>query len=118
MIEIDYRTIEQTTLSQFKVLPDIISEDSINEFETTLHRIDKLCADNPNAYRLIIPFHKLTFGWQSAYAHGFTWKDFLKEIIYTNYINVRKVLDKSNPCLVFYNNLGEEGFLVTLVHDD
>lgn len=42
MIEIDYRTIEQTTLSQFKVLPDIISEDSINEFETTLHRIDKV----------------------------------------------------------------------------
>ena len=69
MVEIDYRTIEQTTLSQFKVLPDIISEDSINEFETTLHRIDNLCADNPNSYRLIMPFHKLTFGWQSAYAH-------------------------------------------------
>ena len=118
MVEIDYRTIEQTTLSQFKVLPDIISEDSINEFETTLHRIDKLCADNPNSYRLIMPFHKLTFCWQSAYAHGFTWKDFLKEIIYTKHINVRKVLDKFNSCLVFYNNLGEAGFLVTLVHYD
>ena len=22
-----------------------------------------------------MPFHKLTFGWQLAYAHGFTWED-------------------------------------------
>ena len=118
MAEIDYRTIEQIALSKFKGLPDILSKDNVDEFETTLYSIDKLCADNPSAHKLIMPFHKLTFGWQSAYAHGFTWKDFLKEIIYTNYINVRKVLGKSNPCLVFYNNLGEEGFLVTLVYED
>ena len=78
MREVDSNTIEQFTLSQFKGLPDILSEDNIDEFETTLYSIDKLCADNPSAYRLIMSFHKLTFGWQLAYAHGFIWEDFFK----------------------------------------
>ena len=118
MAEVDSKTIEQFTSEQFKKLPDILSNDNIEIFETILYSIDKLCADNPSAYKLTMPFHKLTFGWQSAYAHGFTWKDFLKEIIDTNYINVRKVLDKANPCIVFYNKLGEYGFSVNLVNED
>lgn len=118
MAEVDSKTIEQFTLSQFKGLPEYISEDNADMFVNALYLIDKLCADNPNAYRLIMPFHKLTFGWQSAYAHGFTWKDFLKENIYSNYNNVRKFLNKSNPCIVFYNSSGEEGFLVCLVNED
>lgn len=118
MAEVDSKTIEQFTLSQFKGLPEYISEDNADMFENALYLIDKLCADNPNAYRLIMPFHKLTFGWQSAYAHGFTWKDFLKENIYSKYNNVRKILDESNPCIVFYNKLGEYGFSVNLVNED
>ena len=118
MVEIDYRTIEQIALSKFKGLPDILSKDNVDEFETTLYSIDKLCADNPSAHKLIMPFHKLTFGWQSAYAHGFTWEDFLKENICSNYNNVRNILDESNPCIIFYNNSGEARFLVCLVTED
>ena len=118
MREVDSNAIEQFTLSQFKGLPYILSEDNIDEFETTLYSIDKLCADNPSAYRLIMPFHKLTFGWQLAYAHGFTWEDFLKENICSNYNNVRKILNESNPCIIFYNNSGEARFLVCLVTED
>ena len=118
MAEVDSKTIEQFTLSQFKSLPDYLSEDNADMFGNAFYLIDKLCADNPNAYRLTMPFHKLTFGWQSAYAHGFTWEDFLKDIIDTNYTNVRKTLNKSNPCIVFYNISGEEGFSVALVHED
>lgn len=118
MAEVDSKTIEQFASEQFKKLPDILSNDNIEIFETILYSIDKLCADNPSAYKLTMPFHKITFGWQSAYVHGFSWKDFLKDNIYTNYINVRKVLNKSNPCIVFYNNSGEERFLVCLVTED
>lgn len=118
MTEVDSKTIEQFTLSQFKSLPDYLSKDNIELFETALYNIDKLCADNPCAYRLTMPFHKLTFGWQSAYANGFTWEDFLKDIIDTNYNNVKRILNKSNPCIVFYNISGEEGFSVALVHED
>ena len=117
MTEVDSKTIEQFALNKFDSLPDYLSKDNVELFETTLYSIDKLCADNPNAYRLTMPFHKLTFGWQSAYARGFTWEDFLKEIIYTDYTNVRKILNKSNKCIVFYNN-SEEGFSVALVHED
>lgn len=118
MAEIDYRTIEQFTSSQFRGLPDYLSEDNADMFGNALYLIDKLCAYNPNTYRLIMPFHKLTFGWQSAYAHGFTWEDFLKEIIYADYTNVKKIINKSLPCIVFYNSSGEEGFSVALVHED
>lgn len=118
MAEIDYRVIEQFTLSHFKSFPEFLSEDNEDMFENSLYLIDRLCADNPNTYRLLMPFHKLTFGWQSAYARGFTWEDFLKDIIDSGYTNVRKILDKPLPCIVFYNSLGEEGFSVDLVHED
>ena len=118
MAKVDSKTIEQFASEQLKKLPDILSKDNIEVFETILYSIDKLCADNPNAYRLTMPFHKLTFGWQSAYAHGFTWKDFLNDIIDNNYNNVRKVLNKSIPCIIFYNNSGEDGFSVDLVNED
>lgn len=118
MTEVDSKTIEQFAINQFDSLPDYLSKDNVELFETTLYNIDKLCADNPNAYRLTMPFHKLTFGWQSVYAHGFTWEDFLKDIIDNNYINVRKVLNKSNTCIVFYNNSCEARFLVCLVTED
>lgn len=118
MAGVDSRTIEKFASKQFRKLPEVLSEDNIDLFETILYSIDKLCADNPNAYRLTMPFHKLTFGWQSAYAHGFTWKDFLNDIIDNNYNNVRKVLNKSIPCIIFYNNSGEDGFSVDLVNED
>ena len=121
MAEIDYRTIEQFASSQFKSLPDYLSEDNADMFGNAFYLIDKLCelcADNPNTYRLIMPFHKLSFGLQSAYAHGFTWEVFLKEIIDASYTNVRKILNKSLSCIVFYNSSGEEGFSVELVHED
>lgn len=118
MAEIDYKTIEQFASSQFKSLPDYLSEDNADMFWNVFYLIDKLCVDSPNTYRRIMPFHKLSFGWQSAYAHGFTWEVFLKEIIDANYTNVRKILNKSLPCIVLYNSLGEDGFSVELVHED
>ena len=62
MAEIDYRTIEQFASSQFKSLPDYLSEDNADMFGNAFYLIDKLCANNPNTYRLIMPFHKLSFG--------------------------------------------------------
>lgn len=118
MADIDYRIIEQLASSQFKCLPDYLSEDNMDMFCNAFYLIDKLCVDNPSTYRLIMPFHKLSFGWQSAYARGFTWEDFLKEIIDADYTNVRKILNKSLPYIIFYNSLGEEGFSVELVHED
>lgn len=112
------RTIEQFASEQFGKLPDVLSKDNIDLFKNVLCRVDKWCANNPNAYRLIMPFHKLTFGWQSAYASGFTWEDFLKDIIKANYINVRKVLNNSHPYIIFYNNSDEAGFSADLVHED
>lgn len=118
MAEIDYRIIEQFTLNHFRALPEFLSEDNEDMFENALCLIDRLCADNPNTYRLLMPFHKLTFGWQSAYARGFTWEDFLKDIIENDFTNVKKILNKSLPCMIFYNSSGEEGFSVDLVHED
>lgn len=118
MAEVDYRTIEKFASKQFKKLPDVLSEDNIEAFENILYSVDELCADNPRAYRLTMPFHKLTFGWQSAFAHGFTWKDFLNDIIDNNYINIRKNLNCSLPSVVFYNNSGEDGFSIGLVIED
>ena len=45
-------------------------------------------------------------------------KIFLKDNICSNYNNVRKILNESNPCIIFYNNSGEARFLVCLVTED
>ena len=70
MAEVDSKTIEQFALSQFKGLPEYISEDNADMFENALYLIDKLCADNPNAYRLIMPFHHRASGSPRALARG------------------------------------------------
>lgn len=67
--------------SYLALIPDTLKASNLSEIATILERIDDLCSKNHTLYHLLLPFHKLTFGWNSAYTHDFRWSDFLKDAL-------------------------------------
>lgn len=70
-----------------------------------------------------MPFHHLTFEWQSAYGEGFTWQKFLQDILDSDCTEVLCISsnDDTVPSLWFSKNLSkskEYDFSIILVHDD
>ena len=74
----------------FSALPDKLDKHNITKFSNICEYVADLCSD-PKLYRLLMPFHHLTFGWQSAYGTGFTWLKFLQDIIDNDCIDVTYV---------------------------
>lgn len=115
--ELEYEELEQIVSQMFESLPDIINYNNIEDFVNTFINIDYLCLLNQNAFCMILPFHNLTYGWQSTYTKDFTWKDFLKDAVENKCTNVKKLTNAPYPC-VYFNNNNDSSFAVRLVPDD
>lgn len=104
--------------AEFKSLPCELTEDNLNEFVKACNRVESLCADQ-SLYRLLIPFHYLTFGWQSAYGKGFTWNEFFNDII-ANGCSVVNYSENNFGAMLWFKPNKEEvaGFCISVEHDD
>ena len=102
----------------FSVLPNKLTKENISGFVEACHKVSSLCRD-PKLYRLLIPFHHLTFGWQSAYGEGFTWELFLKSILEDGCTDVECSMGYFGPILLFSDkDHSEINFRISVVHDD
>jgi len=114
----DSNSISLLTCKSFEALPGIITPKDLKAFCDCMYELDKVCGDNPKAYRLLMPFHCLFFGDAMCWTKDFCWETFLKDAIEEGFTHIKKHLDdKSFPCLDFC--LGSErGFSIKLVCDD
>ena len=106
----------------FSALPDKLDKQSVTLFSDICEYVDSLCS-NPDLYRLLMPFHHLTFGWQSAYGEGFTWRKFLQEILDNDCTEVSYVSSHGDtgPSLCFSKNRGADqwhDFRIMVVHNE
>lgn len=116
--QVDFKTIAQFTSQQFGLLPYTVCKNDLDFFTTILYRIDKLCADNPKAYRLLMPFHTLVWGDQCAWAKDFTWDAFIKDAIESDCTFIKKHLTGDFPCIDFCDKSGNKCMSIKLVSDD
>lgn len=113
------KDIQDLSYERFGSLPNTLTKENLSLFSKACEYVDDLCND-PKSFRLLMPFHNLTFGWQSAYASGFTWDKFLNEIIEDHCTTVDCVITNFGPRLLFKNgslNKRPE-FCISMEHDD
>lgn len=108
--------IQELAFTIFGALPNKLTKENISDFAEACNKVSALCSD-PKLYRLLIPFHHLTFRWQSAYGEGFTWQKFLEDIIADGCTSVECTKGQFGPGLWFSNGSREE-FGISMVHDD
>lgn len=105
----------------FSALPDKLDKHNIAKFSNICEYVAGLCS-NPKLYRLLIPFHHLTYGWQSAYGTGFTWLKFLQDIMDNDCTEVSFFCSNGDtgPSLCFRKSKDSSNydFRIMLVHDD
>lgn len=106
----------------FSALPNKLDKQNITRFSDICDYADELCDDH-SLYTLLMPFHHLTFEWQSAYGVGFTWRKFLQEILDNDCTEVTYVSSHGDtgPSLYFSKNIGADQwyyFSIMVVHDD
>lgn len=116
--QVDFKTIAQFASQQFGLLPFTVGNGDIDFFTSILYRIDKLCADNPKAYRLLMPFHTLTWGDQCTWTKDFTWNKFIVDAIESDCTFIKKRLTGDFPCIDFCDKLGNKHMSIKLVSDD
>jgi hypothetical protein len=115
----DSDSISRFTCKSFDALPNIITPKDMDAFCSCLYKLDQVCGDNPKSYRLLMPFHCLTFGDALCWTKDFSWETFLKDAIEEGFTHIKKYLDdKSFPCLDFCYSSGERGISIKLVCDD
>lgn len=105
-------------------LSDTLSEDNCSIFIDVFENIQrksqecynkaKEYGDNVLEYsadRLLVPFHRLTFGWSNAYTHDFTWKAFLDDMLDAGAVHVEvhnkqdSEYGKTDTCIrLFFNS--------------
>lgn len=116
--------IQNLAYTIFSALPTKLNTSNVTTFSEVCEYVDHLCGDNPNLYRLLMPFHYLTFGWQPAYGDGFTWEQFLKDIIEDGCIDVVCSMTNYGPALWFEdksaltNDSCKINFCISMEHDD
>ena len=68
---------------------------------------------------LFYPFWKLSFGWDSAYGKGFTWKDFLNHLLDRKENKIKKCVDLDKTIGVeFYDENSVLMATASLVKED
>lgn len=105
--------------SIFSGLPNKLCKDNFQVFIEACRYVDELCSDS-SAFRLLMPFHRLTFGWQSAYGKGFTWELFFDEILNNKCVYVSYKESQFGPALYFSDNAdsNDASFSICMVHND
>ena len=115
----DSNSISLLTCKSFEALPDIITSKDLKAFCDCMYKIDQVCGNYPKSYRLLMPFHCMTFDDMLCWTKDFSWEKFLKDALKAGFIYIKKHLGvNSNPCLDFCSSSGERGFSIKLVCDD
>lgn len=115
------KDIQTLAYKAFEKLPSKLNQSNISLFSKACEYVDDLCS-NPDLYRLLMPFHHLTFGWQSAYGEGFTWYKFLQDIIDDSCteVSLMEMHGDSGPAIWFRknNDVSLYDYRIAVVHDD
>lgn len=108
--------IQELAFTIFDALPNTIDNQNITLFSDACDYVERLVED-PDLFRLLLPFHHLTYSWANAWGKGFTWKQFLKDIVADGCTSVECTKGQFGPCLTF-SNADRDEFCISMVHDD
>lgn len=125
--------IKKESIVLINQLPGFLTKDNLDFVVSIMDNINRLTdkslfdraeklgiRDFFSSWRLLfLPFWKLTFGWDSAYGEGFTWKDFLSTLLERKENRIKKCVDLDKPIGVeFYDDFHVLMALVSLVKED
>lgn len=124
--EILGKEVEDRVYSILSSLPPKLTEHDLFKFSDACTEIDKIIRDSfdqakelgiRDSYiwrRLLMPFHKCGWGWESAYGEGFTWDLFFNDILSEGCTEVKLY----NIGILFSNSAGKSSFNISLVKED
>lgn len=125
--------VKKEIIELISQLPNFITKENLDSIASLMNRIDKITdrslfdrAENLGvrdffgSWRLMfLPFWKLSFGWESAYGKGFTWKDFLGHLLDRKENKIKKCVDLNKTISVdFYDENSVLMATASLVKED
>ena len=126
------KEIQDKAKDYFSKLPNKVTKDSVSFIANVCDKVSSLTGayafnkaeqlgirDYFGSWRLLLmPFWKMSWGFESAYAHGFTWLDFFKHLLEHGETEI-KIYDMKKDCVGFsvYKD-AEERAKIFLVKED
>lgn len=125
--------VKKESIALINQLPDFITKENLDYVFSLMDRIDKLTdrslfdraeklgiRDFFGSWRMLFyPFWRMTWGWESAFGSGFTWKGFLNHLLDRKENKIKKCVDLNKTIGVeFYDENSVLMAHVSLVKED
>lgn len=102
--------------SLFSSLPKVLNNNTVDQFIKACEKVD---STDKGPYVILMPFHHLSWSWDSAWAEGFTWTKFLKDIIEAGCTLAECMYGEFGPKLLFKKpDSSRYDFSISVVHCD